>query len=100
MNNQIMLVGRLTQNGKLDEIEGKKVCNIILAVPRCFKNEEGIYETDFIPVTIPGNIAKSTTAYCKKGDLIGIRGRIQSVDGSIKIIADKVSFLATRKEND
>lgn len=100
MNNQIILIGRLTKDAELNETEEKKVCNITLAVPRYFKNEQGLYETDFIPVILTGSIAESTAEYCKRGDLIGMRGRIQGTNENLQIIADKVSFLAMRKEND
>lgn len=48
MLNQTVLVGRLVKNPELRETEnGNKVTNITLAVPRSYKNTEGVYETDF-----------------------------------------------------
>ena len=105
MMNQAMLVGRLTRDPEVVENEsGTKYSNLTLAVPRNFKNEEGVYETDFIEITLWNNIAENTSEYCKKGDLIGVRGRIQvdsyEVDGekrsSQKIVADRVTFLSSR----
>ena len=41
MLNQIVLVGRLTRNIKINKSEnGKKIANISLAIPRSFKNME------------------------------------------------------------
>ena len=106
MNNLVVLVGRLVSTPELKETEeGKKVTYITLAVPRRFKNEEGIYETDFIDCTLWYGIAESTTEYCRRGDLIGIKGRIQTTDverddfkdKKTEIVAEKVSFLATGK---
>ena len=78
MMNQAMLVGRLTRDPEVVENEsGTKYSNLTLAVPRNFKNEDGVYETDFIEITLWNNIAENTSEYCKKGDLIGVRGRIQ-----------------------
>lgn len=94
MTNQIFMVGRLVDQPQKDE----KGASITIAVPRSYKNEDGIYETDFIPVRLFNGIATNTCEYCKKGDLIGIRGRIESNDNKIELIAEKVSFLSTNKD--
>lgn len=107
MMNQTVLVGRIVQDPKITELEdGKKVCNITVAVPRSYKNENGEYDTDFIKCTMWSNIAENTSEYCKQGDLIGIKGRIQTrvieKDNSKQtiqeVIAEKVTFLAKSKE--
>ena len=96
MLNQTMIVGRLTQDLEIKELEnGVKTCVVTLAVPRSFKNENGEYETDFVPSTLLGTIAENTVEYCKKGDVMGIKGRVQSTDGKIEIIAEKVTFLSS-----
>lgn len=109
MNNLVSLVGRLVSTPELKETEeGKKVTYITLAVPRSFKNEEGFYETDFIDCILWHGIAESTAEYCRRGDLIGIRGRIQTTNverGDFKykkteIVTEKVSFLATGKSEE
>ena len=109
--NQTVLVGRIVKNPELKETEtGKKVTNVTLAVPRSFKNSEGQYETDFISCVLWKGIAENTVEYCKKGDLVGIKGRIQSrnieIDEETKkqvveVVAEKVTFLSSRnKETD
>lgn len=105
MLNTLALVGRLVNTPELKEEEGKRVTYITLAVPRSYKNEEGIYETDFIDCVLWRGIAENTIEYCKRGDLIGIKGRIQTRyverdDFKYKkteIVAEKVSFLSTGK---
>ena len=57
---------------------GKKVSNLTLAVPRSYKNSEGEYETDFIPCVLWQGIAENVVNYCKKGDLVGVKGRVQA----------------------
>lgn len=47
MLNQAVLVGRIVQEPEIKETEKGKVSNITLAVPRCFKNSNGEYDTDF-----------------------------------------------------
>lgn len=103
MNNQIILIGRLVQNPR----EGDS--RVTLAIPRNYKNIDGEYETDFIDVTIKGTIQTNVLEYCRKGDLIGIRGSIEGKniddgDGhytrTMELVADRVTFLSARKEND
>ena len=109
MMNQAVLVGRLTRDLEVHETEnGKLVSNITLAIPRPYKNEEGVYDTDFIDVTLWNNIAQSTSEYCKKGDLVGVKGRIQTdsyeKDGEkkllMKVIADRVTFLSSKSKSE
>ena len=109
MMNQAMLVGRLTRDPEVVENEsGTKYSNLTLAVPRNFKNEDGVYETDFIEITLWNNIAENTSEYCKKGDLIGVRGRIQ-VDSYEKygekktvqkVIAERLTFLSSKSKSE
>ena len=80
MLNQAVLVGRIVQDPELKDTEKGKVANITLAVPRSFKNQEGQYDTDFISCVLWKGVAESTVEYCKKGDLVGIKGRIQTRD--------------------
>lgn len=105
MLNHIVLVGRLTQDLEVKELEdGRKVCYIILAVPRSYKNEDGEYDTDYIPCTLFGGVAENTAKYCKEGTLIGVKGRIESIPmasvNDIEIIVDKVTFLSTKGKED
>ena len=79
MLNQIVIAGRLVSDPQVEETEdGKKISTITVAVPRSYKNVDGTYDTDFIKCTLWNGIAESTAEYCKKGDLVGIKGRIQS----------------------
>lgn len=104
MLNQIVIVGRLVRNPELRETEGgKKVTNITLAVPRSYKNVNGEYETDFIDCVLWTGIAENTTEYCKKGDILGVKGRVQTrtfetEDEKKKhvteVVAEKVTFLS------
>ena len=107
MLNQVILVGRLVKTPDLFVAEsGKKGTIVTLAVSRAFKNLNGEYDTDFLDCTLWTGIAENTAEYCKKGDVIGVRGRLQSRiiekdDGTkykkMEIIADKVTFLSSGK---
>ena len=103
--NQIVLVGRLTRDIAVHKSEnGAKVATIPLAIPRSFKNIEGNYDTDFIDCLAFDIVAENTSEYCKKGDIVGVKGRIQSKqieeDGkkknTIEIISEKITFLSSK----
>ena len=109
MLNQIVLVGRLTRNVSVNKASsGVKVATLSLAIPRSFKNSEGNYDTDFIDCVIFDNIAENTKEYCKKGDIVGIKGRVQSrileKDGKkeylSEIVAEKVTFLSSNQKEE
>lgn len=102
MINSLVIVGRLVSDPEIKETKnGNKVTNITLAVPRSWKNVNGEYETDFIPVTLWKQIAETTTEYCKKGDSIGVKGRLARLSGEdLTIVAEKISFLASNNKND
>lgn len=106
MHNMVMLIGRLTSDLQINEVNDKKFVKMTLATQRNFKNEEGIYETDFFDITLWNAIAENTAEYCRKGDLVGIKGRLQDSvyekeDGTkvhkLEIIAEKVTFLSSKK---
>ena len=101
MLNQVVIVGRLVERPIVEENEnGKKVCNITLAVPRSYKNAEGIYDTDFIKCTLWNGIAENTVEYCNKGDIIGVKGRLECLGGSeLQVVVEKVTFLSNNKTN-
>ena len=96
-----MLIGRITRTPEVqDSLDNKKYCIVTLAIPRSYKNNEGVYETDFIPVRLEGSIATNTAEYCKQGDLVGVKGMSQkTIDGRSQVCADKITFLASKNIN-
>lgn len=110
MLNQSMLVGRLTSDVEVRETEtGKHISTITLAVPRSYKNESGEYETDFIDIVLWNSIAEKTAEYCRKGDMLGIKCRIQTSsyvaeNGTTRkyteVVAEKVTFLSSKKTDE
>lgn len=108
MLNQIVLVGRLTRDVTTNETDsGKKIATLSLAIPRSFKNMDGLYDTDFIDCILWDINATNTSEYCHKGDVVGIKGRVQSrqvEDGDkkrnvIEVVAEKVTFLTSRSSS-
>ena len=109
MANQIVLVGRIARAPETKVTEsGKKYATLTLAVPRNYKNINGEYDTDFLDCTLWSSVAESTSEYCGAGDMIGVKGRVQtriieSPDGikrkKTEIVAEKVTFLTTGSNN-
>ena len=110
MLNQVVMVGRLTNDPVVEKLDNdKEVANITLAVPRSYKNADGVYETDFIDCVLWMGIAESTVEYCKKGDILGVKGRIQSRCIELgdekrkfitEVVAEKVTFLSPQKNKE
>ena len=106
MLNQTVIIGRIVRDLEVHETDnGNKVAQLTLAVPRSFKNMDGEYETDYIPCVLWRGVAENTAEYCKKGDLVGIKGRIQTSqyeqDDEVKyvteVVAEKVTFLSSKR---
>lgn len=96
--NNVLLVGRITNNIKLQETEDTKYIVVRLSIPRSFKNSEGVYDIDYVNVKITGQIADQCSIYIKKGDMIGIKGRLSAIKGhKIEVFAEKVTFLSSKK---
>ena len=110
MLNQIVIAGRLVADPEITMCENnkKRTC-ITVAVPRSYKNMDGNYDTDFIRCVLWNLIAENTCEYCKKGDIVGVKGRLQTSnyedkDGNKKynvdVIAEKVTFLASKRADE
>ena len=107
MLNQVVLVGRIVKNPELRVTEtGKKVTTVTLAVPRSYKNSSGEYDTDFLDCTLWTNVAENTVEYCQSGDMVGVKGRLQTrvfedeegnKNKKTEIVAEKVTFLSSKK---
>ena len=109
MLNEIILVGRLTNNIVVNTTDkGKKIGNLTLAVPRSFKNMDGLYETDFIPCLLLEEKATLAKDYCHTGDIVGIKGRLQSriveteqgKRNQLEVVAERLTFLTSKKVSD
>ena len=108
MLNQVVLVGRLTQDVETRILDdGKKVSNIYLAVQRPFKNIEGQYDTDFVKCSVWEGLSTLIESYCQKGTMVALKGRIQSYKKEInesnitmmEVIAERISYLKDTKED-
>lgn len=107
MLNNTVIVGRIVKDLELHETEnGNKVAQLTVAVPRSFKNMDGQYDTDYVPCTLWKGVAETTAEYCKKGDLVAVKGRLQTRSyeaadetkhNVIEVIAERISFLSNKR---
>ena len=89
MLNQVVLVGRI------EAIDDENT-SIVLRIPRNVKNDEGIYEDDYIGIELPDKLSKNSIGYLEAGTLVGVKGRVVGVNGKVSIAAEKISFLSTK----
>lgn len=98
MLNQVVIVGRLKEIIKVDENK----LDIVVYVPRSFKNKDEEYDVDLIDCEVIGGIANNINEYCDIGNIVGVKGRLKvdyynKDDKSIKIMkvyAEKISLLS------
>lgn len=103
--NQVQCIGRLAREVELTAINGEtKVLNNAIAIPNRFKGKER--EADFIPIVAWQQTAELMHTYLKKGDEVGIVGRLQSrtyedkqqvTHHVIEIIVHDVTFLRKKQ---
>ena len=103
--NNVTLVGRLTQDPEVRECSDGTFRTVInVAVSRDYRNSDGIYDADFIRCVLWNGIASATRDYCHKGDVVGIKGKIQTRSYEtnenekkyvMEVIVDKVTFITS-----
>lgn len=108
--NEVVLIGRLTKDPELNTTkEGSDKARITIAVNRNFKDKDGNYNTDFFEILLWNNMAKRTSEWCKKGDCIGVRARLQNRNYIDKngnkvykneIITESLSFISSSRKKE
>ncbi len=104
--NKVCLIGRATKNIEIRYTQNNvAVSQFTLAVTRKFKNANGDYESDFINCVAYKSTAELLSKYVKKGDLLGVEGRIQTrnyenEEGKrvyiTEIVVDSIDFLQSK----
>lgn len=103
--NNVTLVGRLTHEPEVKEnTDGTFRTMINIAVARDYRNSDGVYEADFIKCVLWNGIASATKDYCHKGDVVGIKGKLQTHTYEteakekrqvLEVVVDKVTFISS-----
>lgn len=104
MLNFIVLAGKIVEMPVLKEtVNGTKYATVVLEVTRPFKNSNSQYDHDRISVTMWKGIAETAMEACSLGDILGVKGRLQSFSVekenqtyyNYEIVAEHVSFMAS-----
>lgn len=106
--NQVIVVGRACSEIKIEDVGETKKAYLSLAINRPYKNSEGVYETDFIRCVLWGKVANNANEYVRKGDVVGVKGCLQTrsyedKEGNKKfvmeVVGEKVTFLSSNKKD-
>ena len=102
--NKVIITGRTTKDIELKVTPtGTNVATFSVAVKRPFKDNE----SDFFECVAYGKTSELISKYVKKGDLVGLEGRLQTRNYTNKegrkvyvteIIVENVEFLQSKKE--
>lgn len=106
--NKLSLVGRIVRDVDIKTSQnGKTIARFTVAAQRKYKNNEGNYDSDFIPCVAFDKSAEFVEKYFKKGDMIGITGHLQSgsyegKNGKVYTLdcyVDEAEFVAGKNTN-
>ena len=87
--------------GKVAEIKrGDNANYIIVSVIRPFKDDEVDNERDLITCQLSKNMAKNSLIYLEVGDVVGVKGWLKNVDVDTVVVADKLTFLSSRRNEE
>ena len=105
--NKVVITGRTTKDIELKvTTSGTNVATFSIAVKRAYKGN-GEQESDFFECVAYSKTAELISKYVKKGDMVGIDGRLQTRNYTNKegrkvyiteIIVENVEFLQTKKQ--
>ena len=107
--NRVIMIGRTTKDieSKVTP-SGTSVAEFSIAVKRPFKSN-GEQESDFFNCVAYSKLAETISRYVKKGDQVGIEGRLQTRNYTNKegkkvyvteIIVENVEFLQNKKQDE
>lgn len=110
MFNHIIIVGTILQTPEIKiTSSGLKYANLLVDTQRGFRNSDGEYDHDVLSCTMWRGMVENSLPYCKKGSVVGIKGRIQShpytnEDGktyyNYDIIIEKISYIFNNEVNE
>lgn len=96
MLNQVIICGRLVDIKENTDTSLK----LTVAVPRPYKNVDGIYESDNVTCISYGTTEQTKNSNLKNGDVIGVKGRLQVKENEQIFVAERVTFLSSHKKEE
>ena len=107
LKNCVTLLGRIAKDITLSQGENA-VARTSIAVQRNFKNKDGNYDADFIPIVAFGKQAEFLDAHFTKGDVLYVQGNIRTgsytnKDGqkvyTTDVFVDQIDFVPGSKKD-
>ena len=108
--NKVIIIGRNTKDIELRQTaSGTSAIEFCIAVNRAFKNANGERESDFFNCIAFSKLAETISKYVKKGDQIGVEGRLQTRNYTnregkkvyvTEIVVENVEFLQSKKQDE
>lgn len=109
MINRVTLIGRLVRDSDLRRTnDGTMVASFTIAVNRNYTAKDGQQQADFINCVVWRKTAETLEKYCRKGNLIGLDGRLQTrtyenAQGQrvfvTEVVCDNIQFLESKSNN-
>lgn len=109
MLNQAVIVGRVSKKPETIKEGENSVTILTLNVNRPYENEKGEFDIDCITCLLWKGVGDTVTTYIKEGDIVGVKGRLQSKEISLdentsyttlQLLAEKVTFLSSKQPNE
>lgn len=106
LKNCVTLLGRISKDVSLSQGDNA-VARTSIAVQRNFKNKDGNYDADFIPIVAFGKQAEFLNEHFTKGDVIYVQGNIRTgsytnKDGqkvyTTDVFVDQIDFVPGSKK--
>ena len=104
---KLEIIGNLTQDIKLEQVKGKTIANITIAVNNGKDKDGKEKEATFIPITVWEKQAETLAKYNKKGSKLYIQADIDNnnyeKDGvkhyGFRFTAREIEYLSSKKED-
>ena len=79
MYNQISIIGKIKEEPVVKELSsGTKMATMLVEVERTYKGVKNENESDLFNITLWRNVAEESEKICKKDQVVGVFGRLQS----------------------
>ena len=102
--NKVILFGRATKDPEVRNAGGNTVCSFSVATDESYKDKQGSWQkkSEFHNVVVWGKQAEYAGNYLRKGDPVGIEGKLstrkwEDKSGNTRytteVVADKVEFM-------
>ena len=97
MLNQVIMIGKVASFPQRNE-KDYVLASFTMEVERPYFTADGQPQSDLFPVTLWRGIADVISEKYHLGETVAVKGRLEMNNGSIEIIAERVSFITRHGE--